>query len=77
MREKIVYVAEEHNAEYQKAVWWLRAMNYIRTVSGTVYVDQLAELADYFDCPDVLRNKLKNSVNVYDDIENIKNIAVQ
>ena len=77
MREKIVYVAEEHNAEYQEAVWWLRAMNYIRTVSGTVYVDQLAELADYFDCPDVLRNKLKNSVNVYDDIENIKNIAVQ
>ena len=42
----------------EEAVWWLRTMNYIRTIPGTIYSEQLKELTKCFDCPEKLRERI-------------------
>lgn len=42
----------------EEAVWWLRTMNYIRTIPGTIYSEQLRELTKSFGCPKELAERI-------------------
>ena len=45
----------------EEARWWMRVMNYIRTIPGTIYSEQLYQLTRYFDCPESVSKRLHGS----------------
>ncbi len=66
-----------YSLEEQEAFWWLRTMNYVRTIPGTVYSEQLTELSDCFDCPKELSEKLKKSNNILNDMNCMSDIVIK